>query len=276
MRRIVPSARARSMRKRKNSKSAKAVTTRYAALMVLVDIANRQRDMGKRRSDILMMPESPAREAQRIGLNQRQESALVRALGCAQELAGTPNDLRVGKSTPDEGYVVIARPPPLEPYRIQIGGLYADALGMRNALAGIAVLIAARMGLPVWQIEPYPMLATRRRPLNITPTYSIDPGPELFGDTLLRALAGRDVRRIRQCPECSRLFVAVPADKTACRRKCASAQRVKKFLADPKNAGYYARSERERRKEQREGETPAQRKEAARRARRRFQAVTAQ
>ncbi len=72
---------------------------------------------------------------------------------------------------------------------------------------------------------------------------------DLFTDTLRHALADCDWRRIRQCPECSHLFVAVPSDRTACSRACSSAQRVKKFLAG--HPGYYARRERQHRKRRR-------------------------
>jgi hypothetical protein len=50
-----------------------------------------------------------------------------------------------------------------------------------------------------------------------------------FHDQFLPALQGCDVRRIKVCPICNRLFVALRHDQPACSRKCANARRAREF-----------------------------------------------
>jgi hypothetical protein len=156
-------------------------------------------------------------------------AALERALGRAQELADTPEPLRFKRAK-------------RWPLQIAATTFYDDARAMYKILAPIA--LAVEVDTP-WKS---PLIINTRRRLDILSDYSIDLGPELFGETLLRVLAGRDARRIRLCPECFRLFVLLRQNQTACSEKCSSRRRVQKFLADPKNAGYYTRQAREARK----------------------------
>jgi len=48
-------------------------------------------------------------------------------------------------------------------------------------------------------------------------------------DVFLPALKGGDVRRIKVCPICDKLFVALRLDQPACSRKCGNAHRARKF-----------------------------------------------
>jgi len=48
-------------------------------------------------------------------------------------------------------------------------------------------------------------------------------------EDFLTALDGRDLRRLRACPVCSRFFVAMRSDQKACRRACANNLRVRQF-----------------------------------------------
>jgi hypothetical protein len=194
---------------------------------------------------------------------------LAQALAHAQTLAGTPQALRVEAATLQTTgvnlpTVLVSRSSPLPAYRIRAVFFYADAQATLDILRRIARFMREKPAGPPseWSMDTHPLvLQPQGRLLNITPDFAIDFGPEFFTDTLLRTLTGRDVRRIRQCPECPRLFVAVPEFKVTCSLRCSRLHRVHKFVAD--HPGYYVRSERKRRGEQRKGETVQQRKLAA-------------
>jgi hypothetical protein len=219
------------MRGRLNSKSQRGVVTRYAALKVLVEISNR----------VGVIDWNVGREG--VSVRERDYAtglAAVRMLARAQILADTPASLRVEKATLEAGNVFVYRPAPLRPFRFRVASLFADIQDMRDVVFRLAKEHLSASSLPV-TIRRYGRL------LGINSDFTIDSGPELFTDTLLRALAGRDVRRLRRCPQprCDRLFVAIPSDKIACSPECASAQRVHRFLAS--KPGYYTAKERKRR-----------------------------
>jgi hypothetical protein len=167
--------------------------------------------------------------------------ALARTLTYAQELAGTPENARLGETKlielEDGPHLVIS--PSMD---VRIGEFYEAALDMLGNLFGI--VRACERGCHGLYV-PVCVIRKERRLIGLLPGFTIHPGPDLFVDTLLRALAGRDVRRIRICPKCPRFFIAVPSDKIACSRKCAIAQRVDKFLTN--HPGYYAKKQRQRR-----------------------------
>ncbi len=81
---------------------------------------------------------------------------------------------------------------------------------------------------------------TRSVELPITippPRYQIMPdgsaafGPDLFLDVVIPAIreAGADLRRVKLCSVCSRLFFGRRHDSIACSRKCANLERVRRF-----------------------------------------------
>lgn len=155
-------------------------------------------------------------------------AALEQALVRAQELTGTPEALRFKRASRWS-------------LHIPATSLYADARAMLGILRPIVFAVEAKTP---WKS---PLVIDTQRRLDILSDYSIDLGPELFGETLLRALAapGCDVRRIHFCAECYNLFVAVPEFKITCSLKCSRLHRVHKFVAT--NPGYYSRAERRRR-----------------------------
>lgn len=69
------------------------------------------------------------------------------------------------------------------------------------------------------------------------PRYQIMPngsaafGPDLFLDVVIPAIgeAGADLRRVKLCTVCIRLFFARRHDSLACSQKCANLQRVRRF-----------------------------------------------
>jgi hypothetical protein len=215
---------------RSNSKSAGPLATRYAALKTLVEIANRVHAEG--------------READFV--------ALARLLARAQQDAGMDANLRIGETalveTPEGGCLAVARPFLRTPrFAIPIGEFYWAAVDMRGTLVSIVDICQGGSALRYEMID-----VIRLGPLwcGVKPDFTFDPGFELFAGTLRLALIGRDLRRIRLCPECPRerrrLFVAVPSDRVACSPECASAQRVHKFLAE--HPGYYAQEQRDKRR----------------------------
>lgn len=236
------------MRERENSKSAESVATRYAALMALVEISNRIGAIDwipKERSKTFAgindwIPDAHAMRALKTGMQ---------ALARSQRAAGTPEALRIqtatlATDTVERPIILLSRPAPLRSWRMPAAHFYADIQSMQDVLARIARFAGKQSVTRDSEDMPTLVVVARSRLLDIKPDFTIDAGPELFTDTLLRALAGRDVRRIRQCPdpECRNLFVAVPSDKVACSRECASAQRVRSFLKT--HPGYYAREQR--------------------------------
>jgi hypothetical protein len=212
---------AEAWQQRENSNLRDSTATRYAALKALVDIANHVHAEG-RQTDFV---------------------ALARSLAHAQELADTPSNARLGEVSlvqlQDGPALAIS---PL--VNIPIGEFYYEVLDMRGNLLDIAKGCQKARGR---LYGPVAVIRREHRYLCLSPDFTIDPGPDLFADTLFRALAGRDARRIRLCPKpkCLRLFIAVPSDKITCSRECASAQRVHKFLAN--HPGYYAREKRQQR-----------------------------
>ena len=75
-------------------------------------------------------------------------------------------------------------------------------------------------------------------------------GADLFRDFLLPALSNSDhLGRLRACPECARLYLAIPKNKKTCSKGCAAVQRAKKFRRD--HPRYYASDARKGRKERR-------------------------
>ncbi len=53
--------------------------------------------------------------------------------------------------------------------------------------------------------------------------------PDFFREVFLRALDNCEVQRIRECPICRKLFVALRLDQQACSRKCGNAHRAREF-----------------------------------------------
>jgi len=53
--------------------------------------------------------------------------------------------------------------------------------------------------------------------------------PDFFREVFLRALENCEVQRIRECPICRKLFVALRLDQPACSRACSGAYRVRQF-----------------------------------------------
>jgi hypothetical protein len=49
---------------------------------------------------------------------------------------------------------------------------------------------------------------------------------------LLPALEGRDIKRIRLCPICDAVFIAIRVDQAACSPKCANIRRIREFRKD--------------------------------------------
>lgn len=191
------------------------------------------------------------------------ETELV-ALARAQELVGTPANSRMSKNVRlvelrDGRPALAINQLSLPPHNMPAEEFYFGAVKMRGSLITI-IGACQQQQAGTWLYALVDYIDTSRY-LTLLPDFTIDPGPELFTDTLLRALAGRDVRRIRQCPECPRLFVAVPEFKITCSLRCSRLHRSHKFITE--HPGYYARSERERRIKQRKGETVEQRKLAA-------------
>jgi hypothetical protein len=75
-------------------------------------------------------------------------------------------------------------------------------------------------------------------------------GAALVRDFLVPALSNSDqLGRLRACPECARLYLAIPKNKKTCSKGCAAVQRAKKFRFD--HPRYYASDARKERKERR-------------------------
>ncbi len=98
---------------------------------------------------------------------------------------------------------------------------YAAAALADRVLAQIAAANESGGALPrairIWQPESF---AT----IEIGPDGAMTPVPD-FLTRVRRALDGCDARRIRQCPICLRLFVALRSDRWACSARCTNARR---------------------------------------------------
>jgi hypothetical protein len=76
-------------------------------------------------------------------------------------------------------------------------------------------------------------------------------GADLLRDFLLPALSNSEnSRRLRACPICARLYLAIPKNKKTCSKACGAVQRAKTFRR--KNKGYYGSAKRKEREERRQ------------------------
>jgi hypothetical protein len=76
-------------------------------------------------------------------------------------------------------------------------------------------------------------------------------GADLLRDFLLPELSNSDnLSRLRACPVCTRLYLAIPKNRKTCSKGCSAVQRAKKFRRD--NPGYYSSDKRKQRKERRQ------------------------
>jgi hypothetical protein len=55
--------------------------------------------------------------------------------------------------------------------------------------------------------------------VQVMPDGTIKPGRDLYHDFVRPALSERNIMRLRFCPECQRLFVAMHSDQKVCERK---------------------------------------------------------
>jgi hypothetical protein len=80
-------------------------------------------------------------------------------------------------------------------------------------------------------------------PLEMTlrDNFTVGPLSGFFFDGIFPALEGRDIRRIRICPICDQVFIAIRKDASACRGRCTNTNNKRKFDSAEARQGYRAK-----------------------------------
>jgi hypothetical protein len=93
---------------------------------------------------------------------------------------------------------------------------------------------------------------TARDVRSILQTIATNPSlPDLFRDFLLPALQEADLKRLRICPVCGQIFLALRSNRRSCSERCSTTNRAKKFRKD--HPEYYSSEQREKRRQRSKG-----------------------
>jgi len=117
--------------------------------------------------------------------------------------------------------------------------LYEAAYTVRAALRTIARAAMAQRKDAIDLALPMPRIRAQILPGGIIRT-----GADFYRDFFLDALDGFDARRIRECPECLRLFIARREDQSACGSPAPCANRLRQREFRKSHPAYHKRHER--------------------------------
>ncbi len=125
-----------------------------------------------------------------------------------------------------------AKPPP---------SLIDDQERAEMARYGLTDETVPRRARVAYEIE----LPSRPVSVSVGADGRISSSVDFVRDQVLPALVGCDVRRIKVCPVCDRLFLALRLDQPACSRQCGHTLRSRKFRL---NAPRYEKNRKENRR----------------------------
>ncbi len=100
---------------------------------------------------------------------------------------------------------------------------------------------------PKWSEPSIGIPLPESPPASVTVDFNgrINKTRDFYRDQFLPALEGLEVGRLKICPICDKLFVALRLDQPACSRKCGNAHRAREFR---RNAKRYERNRKENRR----------------------------